>query len=77
MTPSGRRNSKHLRSPLDSVGEYLHNPAKGSFAPWMVRLESDAENGLDKLSSADAFQVQSVAQERLVRRLGKLSEAAM
>jgi len=42
-----------------------------------VRLEPDAENGLDKISAADAFQVRSVAQERFVRQLGKLSDAAM
>lgn len=46
-------------------------------APWMVRLEPDAENGLDKPSAADAFQVRSVAQERFVRRLGTLSDAVM
>ncbi len=46
-------------------------------APWMVRLEPAAENGLDKSSAADAFQVRSVAQERFVRRLGKLSDAAV
>ena len=46
-------------------------------APWMVRLESDAENGLDKPSAADAFQVRSVAQERFFRRLGELSDVAM
>jgi len=46
-------------------------------APWLVRLEPDAENGLDKPSAADAFQVRSVAQERFVRRLGKLSDATM
>jgi mRNA interferase MazF len=46
-------------------------------APWMVRLEPDVENGLDKLSAADAFQVRSVAQERFVRRLGILSDTVM
>lgn len=46
-------------------------------APWMVQLEPNAENGLDKPSAADAFQVRSVAQERFVRRLGKLSDTAM
>ena len=46
-------------------------------APWMVRLEPDAENGLDKPSAADAFQVRSVAQERFVRRLGKVSSTTM
>ena len=39
----------------------------------MVRLEPDAENGLDKPSAADAFQVRSVSQSRFVRRLGNVS----
>ncbi len=46
-------------------------------APWMVRVEPDAENGIIEPSTADAFQVRSVAQERLIRRIGKLSEATM
>jgi mRNA interferase MazF len=46
-------------------------------APWMVRLESAPESGLDKPSAADAFQMRSVAQERFVRRLGKLSDTMM
>ena len=48
-----------------------------SIAPWMVRLEADAESGLSKLSAADAFQARSVAQERFVRQVGKLSEITM
>jgi mRNA interferase MazF len=46
-------------------------------APWMTRLEPDAENGLDKPSAADAFQVRSVSQERFVQRLGRLSDSVM
>ena len=46
-------------------------------APWMIRLEPDVDNGLDKPSAADTFQVRSVAQERFVRRLGRLSASAM
>ena len=46
-------------------------------APWMVRLEPEGANGLEKLSAADAFQVRSVAQERFVRRLGKLADTTM
>ncbi len=46
-------------------------------APWMVRLEPTAENGLTKASAADAFQVRSVSRERFVRRIGKLSNATM
>ena len=46
-------------------------------APWMVRLDPDPENGLDKSSAADAFQVRSVSQIRFVRRLGNLSVQAL
>jgi mRNA interferase MazF len=48
-----------------------------SVAKWMVRLEVDAENGLSKTSVADTFQVRSVAQERFVRQVGRLSDIAM
>ncbi len=43
-------------------------------ASWLVRLEPDGDNGLEKVSAADAFQVRSVAQERFVRLIGRLSE---
>lgn len=46
-------------------------------APWMVRIAPNEENGLMKPSSADAFQVRSVAQQRFIRRLGKLSHEQM
>ena len=46
-------------------------------APWMIRLEPDAENGLEKPSAADTFQVRSLSQTRFVERFGKLSEEAM
>jgi mRNA interferase MazF len=45
-----------------------------SVAPWMVRLEPDSTNGLEKPSAADAFQVRSVSQTRFMRRLGALSD---
>jgi len=46
-------------------------------APWLVRVEPDAENALEKASAADSFQVRSVSQQRFVRLLGKLSDPAM
>lgn len=46
-------------------------------APWLVRIEPHPDNGLDRPSAADAFQVRSLSQERLVRRLGKLTAADM
>lgn len=48
-----------------------------SVAPWMIRIDNNAENGLSKTSSADAFQVRSVAQERFVRKLGILPDTIM
>ena len=48
-----------------------------AIAPWMVRLEPDADNNLDKPSAADAFQVRSVSQERFVRSVGRLSDTVM
>jgi len=41
----------------------------------MARLEPTQENGLIKISAADAFQVRSVSQTRFVRKPGKVSEA--
>jgi mRNA interferase MazF len=46
-------------------------------APWLVKIEPDAANGLEKISAADTFQVRSIAQERFVRRLGNVAETIM
>ena len=46
-------------------------------APWMIKVETDAQNGLDKTSAADTFQVRSLAQERFVRKLGILDAGRM
>ena len=41
-----------------------------STASWMVRLEPDSQNGLSKSSAADALQIRSVSEKRLVKKLG-------
>jgi mRNA interferase MazF len=41
-----------------------------SSAPWMVRLDPDEQNGLRKSSAADALQIRSISEQRLVKRLG-------
>ncbi|MDP1547438.1 MAG: type II toxin-antitoxin system PemK/MazF family toxin [Anaerolineales bacterium] len=43
-----------------------------SNAIWMVRLDPDEQNGLSKPSSADALQIRSVSEQRLVKRLGSI-----
>ena len=48
-----------------------------SEVPWMVRLEPSPENQLTKVSAADTFQVRSVSQQRLIRRLGVINRKTM
>lgn len=48
-----------------------------TIARWMVKVEPDENNGLEKTSAADTFQVRSVAEERFVRRQGQLDDALM
>jgi len=48
-----------------------------SAAAWMVRITPSAANGISKVSAADTFQVRSVAHERFVTKLGRLSEIEM
>jgi mRNA interferase MazF len=43
-------------------------------APWMVKIDADSRNGLIKPSAADSFQVRSVARERFIQRIGKISD---
>lgn len=43
--------------------------------PWFVNLPAIQANGLSKESGADAFQVKSVSENRLDRRLGVLTDA--
>jgi len=46
-----------------------------SIAPWMVRILPDEENGLNKPSSADCFQVRSLSKERFIKKIGSVSSA--
>jgi len=46
-------------------------------APWMVKLEPNKANGLSKTSSADCFQVRSLSQERLSKKLGNIDKATL
>lgn len=44
-----------------------------AIAPWLVRVEPNRENGLEKPSAADAFQIRSVSQARFVSHMGQVS----
>ncbi len=46
-------------------------------AEWLVKIEPNKINNLDKTSAADAFQVRSVSIQRFDKKLGKLSDEKM
>ena len=46
-------------------------------APWMVKIEPDPINGLSKISSADCFQIRSLSQERLIKKLGSVDQITL
>ena len=48
-----------------------------AIAPWMIQIDPDEINGLEKTSAADAFQIRSVSQERFVQRMGVLNNLQM
>ena len=48
-----------------------------SIAPWMIKVEPTDQNGLNKASAVDTFQIRSIAQERCIRRLGSISDDLM
>ncbi len=46
-------------------------------AAWMVKLDPNATNNLSKTSAADCFQVRSVSQLRMVRKIGEVEAVKM
>jgi mRNA interferase MazF len=46
---------------------------KYEIAPWMVYIKPDSINNLSKVSAADCFQIRSIAEERFIRKIGKIS----
>jgi mRNA interferase MazF len=59
--------------PLKVIVPFTEWKDRYSQAPWMVRIDPDQQNGLSKSSAADALQIRSVSQQRLVQKLGSLS----
>ncbi len=63
--------------PLRVIVPITERGDRYAVAPWMVYLPPDPQNGLDKPSAADTFQVRSLSQSRFVQQLGRLSEITM
>jgi len=58
--------------PLKIIAPITDYKDKFKDVPWMVTLTPGHENGLDKKSVIDLFQVRSVAEERLIERVGMI-----
>ena len=43
-------------------------------APWFVKIEASASNGLTKRSAIDCFQVRSLSQDRFIKKLGTVDD---
>lgn len=44
---------------------------------WHVQIQPDAQNGLSKVSAIDALQIRGVDVQRLIRKLGEVSETTI
>jgi mRNA interferase MazF len=58
--------------PLKIVAPITEYKDKFKDVPWMVTIIPGDDNGLDKKSVIDLFQVRSVAEERLVQHIGTI-----
>jgi mRNA interferase MazF len=65
------------RLPLRIVVPLTDWKERYAAAPWMLRIDPDGQNGLDKPSSVDCFQPRSISIERFVRCLGNLPKKQM
>jgi mRNA interferase MazF len=59
--------------PLKVIVPFTEWKDRYTLAPWMVKIEPDSQNCLSKSSAADALQIRSVSQQRLVQKVGVLS----
>jgi mRNA interferase MazF len=41
--------------------------------PWMIKLIPDSNNHLQKISAADCFQVRSVSESRILKKVGSVN----
>ena len=48
-----------------------------SQAPWLVKIEPTEQNGLERISVADTFQIRSVSVERFIRGIGEIDSKTL
>lgn len=65
------------RLPLKIIVPVTDWKDRYSVALWMIKLIPDRQNKLTKESSADCFQIRSIAEERFVKKLGLVDNVIM
>jgi mRNA interferase MazF len=60
------------RLPLKIIVPFTDWKERYSLAPWMIKINPDEQNDLQKISAADCFQVRSISEQRFVKPLGKV-----
>ena len=60
--------------PLKVVAPITDYKEKYKIVPWMIQLIPDKLNNLEKGSVIDVFQVRSVSEKRLIRKVGVIRE---
>ena len=58
--------------PLKIIAPFTDFKERYRVVPWMVVFDPDSQNNLSKTSALDLFQVRCVAEERLIRRIGRI-----
>ncbi|MEW6416914.1 MAG: type II toxin-antitoxin system PemK/MazF family toxin [Nitrospirota bacterium] len=59
--------------PLKIIAPITDFKEKFKAVPWMIRLIPDKSNNIGKVSVIDVFQVRSVSEKRLIKRIGTIS----
>lgn len=59
--------------PLKIVVPITQWKDKFSIAPWMIKIEPNNLNGLEKTSAIDCFQVRSISDQRFIKQIGKIN----
>lgn len=63
--------------PLKIIAPITDWKERYAIAPWMIRVDPTAENGLQKPSAIDTFQLRSIAHERFAKKLGNVTSEEM
>jgi mRNA interferase MazF len=65
------------RLPLKIIVPLITWRDQFSSAPWHILVTAGPQTGLSNDSSADTYQVRSIAEQRLIRKIGELEPATM